>query len=59
MKKRLATAVNVGVIIAIFIVLMREEGGLYLAAAFAVVIGAALIGWLYFRRRTGGDVDDG
>lgn len=59
MKHKLATAFNVGIIIAIFIVLLRQPDGVYMAGVFAAVLAACLAGWWVFARRRSGGSDGG
>lgn len=51
MTKRLLTAVNVGAILAIFIVLLREPDGVLWALVFLAFIACALLGWWLINRR--------
>jgi hypothetical protein len=50
MAYKLITAFNVGLIIAILIVLLREPGGTLLAAVFGLVLAVCLGLWWLFRR---------
>ncbi len=54
MKHRLATAFNVGVIIAIFVILLRQPDGGYMAAVFAAVLAVCLAAWWVISRRKDG-----
>lgn len=51
MTRRLLTAANVGAIIAIFIVILREPDGPAWALAFAAIIVLALLGWWLVNRK--------
>lgn len=51
MGKRLLTAVNIGLILGLVIVLAREPGGGLLAAVFVLLVVVCLGFWLYFHRR--------
>lgn len=53
MAYKLITALNVGLIVAILVVLLRQPGGPLLAAVFVLVLAICLGCWLFFRRRRG------
>jgi hypothetical protein len=48
---KLFTALNVGLILAILILLLRKPGGILMAGVFALVIAICLGLWWFFRRR--------
>lgn len=51
MTKRLLTAVNIGALFAIFIILLREPDGILWALVFLVFIACALLAWWLINRR--------
>lgn len=53
MAYKLITALNVGLIIAILVVLLRQPGGVPLAAVFVLVLALCLGLWMFFRGRRG------